>query len=383
MSTYDRVIALPQRPLDRSLLVIGGVVIAVHLLLMLWAILGESVSRKIVQPAARRLVVQTVSLNPVKQPPQAVEIVKTPPVEVPKEEPPVPVVVEKEQIVAEIPVIEVKKEEKPKVAESVPEDKPQEMPIKEEKKIEESPIPPQPSPTPVAKPKPKTIAPEKKPEAAKIKDTKTVAKKTTETKKSPAKKTEVAKKEKSPAKPATKKTTVKTEVNPKAASDKVAAEKQKKREAEMMAMKMKQQKLLSQAQETIAKIDKSRDKVSLGKYSSSSNLVSSPGAISNLQIDALPEGNKQVLSDHEVSYRDELASRLKLLLKLPEYGEVKIKLTLERSGKVAKVVVVSTESAANRKYIEKTLPTLTFPAFGANFDQAKQFTFSITLSNEL
>ena len=89
------------------------------------------------------------------------------------------------------------------------------------------------------------------------------------------------------------------------------------------------------------------------------------------------------MGDHEVSYRDELANRLKLLLRLPEYGEVKVKLTIERSGKIAKVLIISSESSANRKYIEKTLPGLTFPQFGTRFGDVDQYTFSITLGNEL
>jgi hypothetical protein len=55
---------------------------------------------------------------------------------------------------------------------------------------------------------------------------------------------------------------------------------------------------------------------------------------------------------------------------------------LDRSGKVFSVVIVSSESVANRKYIEKIVPTLTFPGFGSNFGSVMQYTFSITLSND-
>lgn len=167
----------------------------------------------------------------------------------------------------------------------------------------------------------------------------------------------------------------------KAAAQRVA-EQQRKKETEQKAAQARRQELLAQAQERIAKIGVSRDKLSPGK-SPAMPVSAPPSAITTLHIDGLAGANAPVLSDREVRYRDELAGRLKLLLRLPEYGEVKIKLTLERSGKVAKVVVVSAESAINRKHIEKTLPSLTFPAFGINFTNAEQYTFVVTLSNEL
>ena len=67
---------------------------------------------------------------------------------------------------------------------------------------------------------------------------------------------------------------------------------------------------------------------------------------------------------------------------MPEYGDIKIKLTLNRQGKVTKIIVTSSASVANRQYIEKVLPSLTFPVFGAPFGDAKDYTFTITLSNE-
>lgn len=405
MPIYDRVIALPTPPKDRSLLVIGGIVIAVHFLLMLWAVLAEGAPKKIAQPAAQRLVVQTVTLNPKR--PLSSAVKPAPPILAMQVPDPEPVVVEKNTIVAEQPKPEAAKKEEPvevellsenvesPAAKEAPKDKPEVAHKDEVSALEPPPPPPAPPPPkPVVKPKPepkpKVASPAKKPETPKVKEPAPAAKKVNAKDKNPPKKTEPVKKDKPAVKPVVKKAPAQSnspkddaKAKAKAAAEKAAADKQKKIEAEQLAVKMRQQKLLTEAQETIAKIDKTRDKVTLGKSSNSGAWVSSPGAISSLQIDALPEGGRQVLSDHEVSYRDELASRLKLMLKLPEYGEVKVKLTLERSGKVAKVVIVATESAANRKYIEKTLPTLTFSAFGNNFDSAGQFTFSITLSNDL
>lgn len=62
---------------------------------------------------------------------------------------------------------------------------------------------------------------------------------------------------------------------------------------------------------------------------------------------------------------------------------MKIKLTLDKSGSVVKVAIVSAESAVNKAYVEKNVATMSFPPFGTNFGNENQHTFSITLSNEL
>lgn len=142
----------------------------------------------------------------------------------------------------------------------------------------------------------------------------------------------------------------------------------------------KQQALLKKAKESMAKIDK--NVVDVG--STVPVTFRKPGKIEKLQIEGLPTANssKAVFSENESSYHEELASRLKLFLRLPDYGEVKIKLTLERSGKVGKVAIVSAKSVQNKKYIEDTVPGLSFPAFGDNFSGQSQYTFVISLSNE-
>lgn len=171
-----------------------------------------------------------------------------------------------------------------------------------------------------------------------------------------------------------------TEAKPSAA-ERQAIEQKKKIEAEQKANQARQQQLLASAQERIAKIAQSRDKGSPAKRTETA-LTVVPIAITGLEIEALSGSAAPLQSERELSYNDELAGRLKLQLRLPEYGDVKIKLTLERAGSVAKVEIISAESSLNRKYIEKTLPTLTFPPFGANFNGASQYTFAITLSNE-
>lgn len=164
-----------------------------------------------------------------------------------------------------------------------------------------------------------------------------------------------------------------------------AAEQAKLKEQEKVkeqeSVKAKQRELLAKAQESIAKIDQSRGKIAANKLE---NTLTShiPSPISSLHIDTLSSEEGKQLNDYEIGYRDELARRLKLQLRLPEHGEVKIKLTLERSGKVLKVIVMSAQSQANRQYIEKTLPALSFPSFGSNFSGIEQYTFLVSLSNE-
>lgn len=399
MPPFNQANILVHPPKDRSLLIIAAGVVVGHVLLLLWVMLTHSEIKSLPNPAQRRLVVQTIALNPSRpatttmvalqdapsmkkkvttkvvkeieeikvEEIKAAEPEPSPvaiaPKEVEKEIIPTPVTKEPPAPIPETPVQEVKKE----IAKPIEEPASKPAPIKL----------PEPAPLPTIK----ATAPKKPEVKKKVEEEKPVVKKAVV--KAPPPKSETQKK--AAAKPPEKKVVPSTppqQTKPKKIeTDKAAVERQKKIEAEQQAIKAKQQKLLSQAQETIAKIDKSRDKVSRMDFSN--NGFVNPGAITSLQIDSFPDYGKQQLSSQEVSYRDELAGRLKLLLKLPEYGEVKIKLILERSGKVAKVIVMSTASATNRKYIEKTLPTLTFPAFGANFDQSPQFTFSITLCNDL
>lgn len=138
------------------------------------------------------------------------------------------------------------------------------------------------------------------------------------------------------------------------------------------------QKLLASAEESIAKIDKNRDK---GGAKASKAGMTVPGKIDKLQIDAITVGG-DVLTGTEATYRDELSMKLRRLLRLPEFGDVKLKLTLERSGKIANVSVLSAQSSLNRTYIESTLPTLKFSDFGKNFSGQSQYTFVINLTNE-
>lgn len=139
----------------------------------------------------------------------------------------------------------------------------------------------------------------------------------------------------------------------------------------------KKKNLLNQARETIGKINLKNDKT----VATAPLNTQLPQRIESLSIDQLNIETTPSMGAHEVAYRDELAGRLKLLLKLPEYGTVKLKLTINRKGKVMKVQILNSESVKNQKLIEKTLPELSLPPFGSQFAGMEQFTFTITMSN--
>lgn len=80
---------------------------------------------------------------------------------------------------------------------------------------------------------------------------------------------------------------------------------------------------------------------------------------------------------NEPSYQETLAAYLHQALNLPEYGEVKIQLTLNKDGTVAKLSVLKAESSRNKTYLEKNLPLLKFPSL------EKEETFVFTFCNEL
>lgn len=147
---------------------------------------------------------------------------------------------------------------------------------------------------------------------------------------------------------------------------------------EQPAWTIEQEKLWSTLQQNIASLDSTSS-----KKNTNSTAHETAKQIANLNVDGSPRVQSQKdLIGAELSYKDELVRRLKLLLKLPELGEIKMQLTIDRDGTVAKLVVLQTESQKNRNYVETTLPTLHLPAFGDRFKDKNQYTFPVTLSNE-
>lgn len=100
--------------------------------------------------------------------------------------------------------------------------------------------------------------------------------------------------------------------------------------------------------------------------------TSSPKQISTLASEAL---------SFETAYQDQLITFLEQALTLPEKGDVKLSLTLNRAGHVQAVSVKQTTSERNRTYVESTVPTLLLPPFDKQFKGESTHTFSITLTS--
>lgn len=145
------------------------------------------------------------------------------------------------------------------------------------------------------------------------------------------------------------------------------------------AAAVKKKKLLAEAQESLKK---STTNISAGEKTQKSTLAEPPKALSG-QTNSIDNSSLKFGMSLNENYSQALVIRLKRLLKLPQYGDVDIQLTLLRSGKVAKFMVVSSQNQANKEHLEKTVPTLTFPSFGNSFAGEESHTFNIKLSNEI
>lgn len=128
-------------------------------------------------------------------------------------------------------------------------------------------------------------------------------------------------------------------------------------------------KLLNDLEESIAKIDEKPDK------RSSSRKLELPSKLAPVQLDGAEERGSG-----EGEYQATLIGYLKESLHLPDYGEVKVQLTLRADGSVVNLLVIKTESEKNREYLELHLPHLRFPPVEGI---KKQKTYVVTFCNEL
>ncbi len=326
------------------------------------------------KPPVKKLLVRTISLQP-KSAPKA--IVKPINPQKPVKAPPAP----PEEAVAPTPKVE----EPPKIEaakeEAAPPAPPKEVPQPVAKTVTK-PIAPTPKAAskPVAKPTPK---PQK--EAAKPKPAPKPIEKP-KPQKSPPKKAENTKPTQS-----TKPEIAKQEAAKQEAAKKEAAKKEAARQADIKRQKAKEQaerqnSLLNKALLSLDSSGQIEGKKSTLAKASSKAITSSPSSISSLAAEslvAIDAEDTASCTPGERSYYDELVRRLKLSLKLPEYGEVKLKLLISRQGAVVSLQNVKSKSKKNADYIEKAVPKLHLPPFGQNFPGEKEHTFRLTLSNEL
>lgn len=289
------------------------------------------------------------------------------------------------------PAAEVEKPvEAPKVIEeeepaAPPEPEPRE-PAKAPQKAESKPAAKTPS-KPVAKPQAKPKQPSK-PVATKPQTQKKEAPKakTTQPTKSEKPKTDKVKQdkqkqEKQKQEQAAKDAKAKEQAN----KERIAQERAAKDKA-AKAQAAKQQAMLDKALSSLDSSGAIAGKKSTLAASAAAGAVAGPSAITSLSAEslvAIDASETANCTPAERTYYDELVSRLKLSLKLPEFGEVKLQLTINRSGKVVTVKSVKSKSKKNSDYIQKALPKLHLPSFGQNFAGEKEHTFRLTLSNEL
>jgi len=101
-----------------------------------------------------------------------------------------------------------------------------------------------------------------------------------------------------------------------------------------------------------------------------------PKPIDMLQVDCAEE------EQEETDYFVALISLLKEKLELPEWGRVKLELTLFNTGKVQTIRVLQTESERNKRYLEQQLISLPFPSFTEELRKEKNHSFLFVFCNE-
>lgn len=191
-------------------------------------------------------------------------------------------------------------------------------------------------------------------------------------------------------KPATKPA---TKAQPKPDTAKIEKERLEKKQ-QQMAQQRAEQKAKEQAQakqdalvakalaslNSASKLDKKKTVAGTSRAAASA-ATSQIGTLSSESLVAI-KSDGEVLTGREKTYYDELVQRLKLHLKLPDYGDVKVLLTLNRAGKVLKVECTTSKSQKNSSYLKKVLPSMSFPSFGQNFTGEKEHTFNLHFSND-
>jgi hypothetical protein len=126
--------------------------------------------------------------------------------------------------------------------------------------------------------------------------------------------------------------------------------------------------LLKELQDSLTKIENQSS-------AESSIALTPPKTIQKLEIDHLE-------SEEPVDYFLLLAKTLKNELELPEYGDVKLELTVLNNGRVVKLRILNTSSDKNKRYLELKLPTLLLPPFSDNLKNEREHTFTLTFCNE-
>ncbi|MGM0440047.1 MAG: hypothetical protein ACQEP8_02910 [Chlamydiota bacterium] len=110
--------------------------------------------------------------------------------------------------------------------------------------------------------------------------------------------------------------------------------------------------------------------------------IKNPQPIAKLSIDEQFNSDKK-FTDLENTYTNSLISQLQSALKLPEYGQVKISITVGRDGSLRDLQIIFSENSNNEAYVRKALEHMTLPSFGISFRGEEQQTFNIVLNNKI
>jgi colicin import membrane protein len=366
-------------PYRKQFLWIVAVVCGLHLVLLVLGSTWESILPQPIIPP--KLIVQTIQLSPPSSIPVREIVSKE------SAEESIPQIIE-EIVLAKVEELEKKEEIKKEKIEL----KGEELAMIHHEPL--PPIPPLPAPKvkepPKAQPPPPVKIPKESPPKEKPKPPQpkkepppAVQKKNTNLEKPKVeKKPEIEQKAKPVVSDSIKKKEQEQAAEKKRQQEKAAFEKKKEQEKVESEKAAKQKIFEEKMKQNLTKLSESRNKIS----SSSAvdfGTISLPKEVKDLEIDAFANSSSSTTwQSAEIKYEKEVEYRLKMGLRLPEYGTVKIRLTLDRSGKVILVETMESQSDKNKKYAEEKIPHLLFPSFGNRFPEMEKKPFVIALQNE-
>jgi outer membrane biosynthesis protein TonB len=137
--------------------------------------------------------------------------------------------------------------------------------------------------------------------------------------------------------------------------------------------------LLKELEEKIAKIETKRDKSTIKSELSVPQKIEQQMAYASSSSQS---SSSELEEDHD-DYVSFLVGYLQEHLQLPDFGEVKIQISLRSDGSVEALRVIKTESEKNKKYLEENLPKLKFPSFSLKKNASSTQTFILTFCNEM
>ena len=88
-------------------------------------------------------------------------------------------------------------------------------------------------------------------------------------------------------------------------------------------------------------------------------------------------------SSPEACYIADLIRRLQLNIRLPEPGEVRLKLTLKRNGSMTNISFVRCQKESTKKAIKEKLSSILFAPFGSSFSSEPEHIFMLRLTHDL